>query len=68
MKFPKNENTTTEELEPTVKVDLSSVIEQTEKEAAMEKAYGIAWNVLSPVLWIAIGFAGCLWLVARVNQ
>jgi len=66
MKFPKNE--TTQEVDPTVKVDLSTILEQAEKEAALERANRIAGRILFPVIWMAIGFGGCLWLVALVNR
>jgi len=66
MKFPKNE--TTQEVDPTVKVDLSTILEQAEKETALERANRIAGRILFPVIWMAIGFGGCLWLVALVNR
>jgi|GEM_PF-5879174 len=68
MKFPKND-TNQNPVEKTVKVDLlADTLEKAERQAARERAENIAWHILSPVFFMAVGFAGCLYLVYLANS
>jgi len=54
--------------ESTVKVDLSSVLDKSGKEAEIEKASRIAGRVLSACFWWFSGVVSCWWLFQWGNS